>query len=128
MTIEELEDTLPNGFHDAFLVGIEVDFVEGKCSVMLDVDADDPDPEVFRRVKLQLSGLCLFIADPPDLREPFSSGSIWTCGYPTSEQMLPNLELYRKSAPTGAFFYSFFLHHYNCFIHLAATDAELVNG
>ena len=128
MTIQELEHTLPNGFHDSFLVGMEVDFVAGTCTLVLEVDYDGPEPEVFRRMKLQLRGLCLFIIDPPDRRYPFSTGRIQTCGDTTSEQMLPNLESYRKSAPPGAFFYSFYLTYYNCFIHFAATGAELIDG
>ncbi len=31
MTIEELEDTLPNGFHDSCLVSVSVDFLTAAC-------------------------------------------------------------------------------------------------
>lgn len=129
MTIEDLEDRLPNGFHDSFLVSVVVDFANGTCCIELDVDYDDPDPDVFRRMKLQLSGLSLFVVEPPDLRNSLSFGdTISTSGHSSSEKILPNLESYRKSAPAGTFFYSFFLNHWNCFIHVAATDAELVSA
>lgn len=131
MTIEELENTLPNGFHDSYLVSVAVDFISGTCSIYLDVDFDDPEQPalpapVFRRMKLHLTGLRLFIFEPPDVRIPFSGGeTVWASGYSTTEKILPNLESYRKTAPSGTFFYSFFLSYYNSFIHLAATEAEL---
>lgn len=126
VTIEELEDKFPNGFHDAQLVGMTVDFPAGSISIELDVDCDDPDPNAYSRIKFRLTGLSLFIVDPPDVRILLSyRDSIWTSGYETSEKMLPNLENYRKNVPAGSFFYSFFLNHWNCFIHLAAMNAEL---
>jgi len=127
MTIEQLEDELPNGFHDSFLVSVAVDFAAGTGCLELDVDCDDPDPEVFRRMKLKLKGLSLFIIEPPDLRRKFSlGGTEWTEGCVTTQAELPNLESYRQVLPAGSFFYSFLLRHWNCFIHLAAQDADLV--
>ncbi|MGO8795925.1 MAG: hypothetical protein ACLQLC_13975 [Candidatus Sulfotelmatobacter sp.] len=126
MTIPELENKLPNGFHDSFLVSLTANFTAGTACIELDVDHDDPDPEAFRRMTLRLKGLSLFVVDQPDVRSALSFGrTIWVSGHETDEKMMPNLEAYRKNAPAGSFFYSFFLHHWNCFIHLAATDAEL---
>jgi hypothetical protein len=125
MTIEELENTLPNGFHDSYLLSVAVDFAAGTGCIELDVDYDDPDPNVFRRMKLRLKGLSLFIVEPPDLRSSLSAGRICTSGDVTSEKVLSGLESYRKNVPTGSFFYTFFLDHLNCFIHLAAQEAEL---
>ncbi len=126
MTIEELENMLPNGFHDSFLVAVTVDFASGTGCIELDVDYDDPDPKVFRRMKLRLKGLSLFIVDPPDVRNALSfDHRIWVRGYETDENILPNLASYRNNAPTGSFFYSFFLDKHNCYLHLAATDAAL---
>lgn len=126
MTIEELENKFPNGFHDSQLVGMTIDFPSGSARIELDLDCDDPDPDVYTRIKLRLTGLSLFIVDPPDIRVPLSyEDSIWTSGYPTSADMLQDLPNYREHVPAGSFFYSFFLHHWNCFVHFAATDAEL---
>lgn len=126
MTIAELEHNLPNGFHDSFMVGFAVDFAAATACFELDVDFDNPNPDVFKRIKLRVSGLSLFVVGQPDMRNPLSFGStVWTSGYETDEKMLPDLETYRRNAPAGSFFYSFFLKHYNCFIHLSATDASL---
>ena len=126
MTIEELEDKFPNGFHDAHLVGMTVDFPFASACVELDVDCDDPDPNFYTRIKFRLTGLSLFVVEPPDIRISLSYGeTLDASGYETSDKMLPNLESYRKNAPAGSFFYSFFMNHWNCFIHLAAMNVEL---
>jgi hypothetical protein len=126
VTIKELEHKFPNGFHDSLLIGITVDFVSGSARIELDVDCDDPDPNIYTRIKLRLTGLSLFVVDPPDVRIPFSySDSIDTSGYETSDDRLPSLSSYREHAPAGSFFYSFFLPHWNCSVHVAATNAEL---
>ena len=126
MTIEELENKFLNGFHDAHLVGMTVDFPSGSACIELDVDCDDPDPNVYTRIKFRLTGLSLFVVEPPDVRISLSYGETFEAsGYETSDKMLPNLESYRKNAPVGSFFYSFFMNHWNCFIHLAAMNVEL---
>jgi hypothetical protein len=126
VTIEELENKYPNGFHDAHLVAVTVDFPSGAASFELDIDCDDPDPNVYTRIKFRLTGPFLFIVDPPDTRISLSYGdTIEASGYKTSDEMLANLESYRKNAPPRSFFYSFFMTHWNCFIHVGATNAEL---
>lgn len=126
VTIEELEDKFPNGFHDAGLVGMTVDFPAGSVCIELDVDCDDPDPNVYTRIKFRLTGLSLFVVEPPDASISLSYGdTIETSGYETSDKILPSLEIYRRNVPAGSFFYSFFLNHWNCFLHVAATNAEL---
>ena len=77
-------------------------------------------------MKLRLKGLSLLIVEPPSGQDSLTVGdTVWTTGSVTSEQMLPNLEVYRQNAPAGSFFYSFFLADRSAFVHLAATEAEL---
>jgi hypothetical protein len=100
MTIAELEDKLPNGFHDWHLVSVALDFCSATCCIVLDVDYDDPDPNVFRRMRLVLKGLCFFVVDPPTVQTSLSFGeSVWASGYATSDEILPSLESYRKECP-----------------------------
>ncbi len=126
MTIEELEDKLPNGFHDAEIVSLSTNFLIGTCCLQLDVDYSDPGPTGFRRMKLIFDGVSLLIFEPPETEDPsLRKESICASGYATTEEMLPNLESYRKSAPPGTFFYSFFLPGFNCYIHIGALAAAL---
>jgi hypothetical protein len=126
MTLQELENTYPNGFHDSELVSVSVDFPARTCCIELDVDCGDPDPNVYTRTRVKLSGLSLFIFEPLDAQSGMFSGtSLWVDGHETTLKLLPDLEQYRTSAPANSFFYSFFLREWNCFLHLGATDARL---
>ena len=52
MTFEDLNSELPNGFHDARLHGIVIDYVAGRMSLRLDVwvgNLDGPDREKIAR-------------------------------------------------------------------------------
>ena len=125
-TIEALENDLPNGFHDSQLVSICTDFLAGTCCLELDIDYDDPDPDTFRRMKLVLGAVSLLIIESPGPGGCLlPQDSIWVSGCVTSEEVLPDLASYRKSAPPGTFFYSFFLHPLNCYIHIGAKQATL---
>ncbi|MBZ5571308.1 MAG: hypothetical protein LAO09_05450 [Acidobacteriia bacterium] len=124
MTISELEDKLPNGFHDSYIVSVAMDFLAGTCRIELDVDYDDPDPDTLRRMKLQLKDVHLIALGPQDPSSSFSpAGTVWVDGSATTEEIFPNLESYRKNAPQGTFFYSFFLRDANTYMHLAAKEA-----
>jgi len=77
-------------------------------------------------MKLRLRGVSLLVLEPPDPKGTLSPhDSHWASGHVTSEKILPNLDSYRKNAPQGTVFYSFFLHDLNCFIHLGAKEAAL---
>ena len=57
MTFEELEQKLPNGFHDAAIRKIDFDFI--RCSALMGMDIltggpDGPDPELCRQGTLKL--------------------------------------------------------------------------
>jgi hypothetical protein len=127
MTIEELEQQLPNGFHDSFLIAFRVDFATGSAFIELDLDFDDPGPNMFRRKTLRLDGLSMFVVEPRDLSSsPSTGGRMWLDGCTSSEQIFPKLQSYKGSSTRGTFFYSFFLREWNSFIHIAATNAELL--
>jgi hypothetical protein len=126
MTIDELEDQLPNGFHDAEIVNLSTNFLTGTCCLELDVDYSDPGPTGFRRMKLNFDGVSLLILEAPKTKGlSLTKKSICASGYATTEEMLSNLESYRKNAPSGTFFYSFFLKRLNCSIHIGALGAAL---
>lgn len=105
---------------------MSVDFPAASVLIEMNLDIDDPNPEAYTRIEFRLTGLSLFIVEPPDVRVSLSCGdTMWTSGCKTSEQILPNLGSYQNNAPAGSFFYSFFLNYWNCFVHVAATNAEL---
>ena len=74
MTFEELEEKLLNGFHDASICEIRVDFVGRSVVIFMDLlvgGPDDPDPELCRPGRLCVAPAFLFFMQSPDPRYPF---------------------------------------------------------
>jgi hypothetical protein len=78
MTLEELENTLPNGLHDADVQGITVDYAQRKVTFDLAVwvgRMEDPPPErreAYKNGRIEISGLLFFVMEPPDPKYPFT--------------------------------------------------------
>jgi hypothetical protein len=127
MTLKELETTLPNGFHDADLLAVTRDYVNGTCVLELRVDLEGESAEPTRTVRILLTGVSLLVMEAPDITYPFSEiCGEETSGLETTGEYFPQLPAFRERAPAGSFFYSFFLRGLNCFIHLAGTEARLL--
>jgi len=75
MTFEELEQSLPNGFHDATLLQVSLDIVERHATVKISVhvSADgDQDQELYRVGILEAKSVSLFFMEPPDPNHMFA--------------------------------------------------------
>jgi hypothetical protein len=136
MTLAELEDTLPNGFHDAFLYGLAVDYKDQEVNldVELDFGSDDDLPDVsdYKRAEVKISGLEIFIVDPPDSCPQYGTlggDELAMNGFVTASdeywigRIDPKLI---KAAGADAPFYSFFVSSWNSCIHIAAKDAVCI--
>ena len=72
MTLDQIELTLPNGFHDAFLCTVSVDYAGLTAQMDLEVwvgsmDTDDyQGREAYRRGRLQFTGLLQFTSEVPN--------------------------------------------------------------
>jgi hypothetical protein len=126
MTLEEVEQTLPNGFHDSKIIGLRLDYVQRTAEIDLEICVSGPDDaaiEEYRSCTLLISELIYFVIEPPDTpyaadSEPWlvdgGSTELEQSAYP-----LPN------PLPAGAFTYWFFVSNWNSFIHVGAMRAEL---
>jgi hypothetical protein len=130
MTIKEIESNLPNGFHDANLKTISIDYVTRKAELDITVDisnAEAPEEDAtedYRDGKLILSGLLFCIIEPPDLRSAdLNADGLWITSSGTVKpgEMLKDLPLL---LPEGAFVHYFFVNNWNASIYLAAMDAR----
>jgi hypothetical protein len=113
MTIEEIEETLPNGFHDANLRKIEIDYAKGEVKVEVSVwigDLESSDEELREKKRdgrLMVSGLQFCMIERPDSRYPYQeAGSLWIAD------------------SNEGFIHYFFINNWNSFIILAAKDAR----
>src|SRR4029077_14515744 len=132
VTLDQLEDTLPNGFHDAEIFSLDLDYVGGIAKFHLNLLVgwpDDPEPErqAYQEATLVVTGLCFCSIDPPYPNYPFRPDGKPICvsGDPAKSDHLPSLPLLAKEFPPGTWCYRFFVHDWNAFIYIAARDAEV---
>ena len=121
MTIFEVADGLPNGFHDAEVESIRIDYLRRTMELTLDVwigTMDDPPStrETYRRGVLKITGLGYCAMDLPDE------------GYSFARPEPLTIDLHEASAfcPDGlAFACRLWVNEWNGFIHLSGMSAEL---
>lgn len=73
MTLEELEDTLPNGLHDAEISSLLIDYSRKEVRMELRVCFSDMERrEAYRDATMTLEGMQFVAIEPPDPRYPFA--------------------------------------------------------
>ena len=129
MTFEEIDRKLPNGFHDAAIRKIELDFVNRSTLIRMDLHAgvpEDSSPERYRPGTLKISSPYLFFIEPPDPRYPYipkgkafnvDGDSVKVGQSDAVDRLLPTL-------PSNATVYRFFLEEWNSFLYLAGASVE----
>ena len=125
MTLEEIEQSLPSGFHDSSIFSVRLDYVQRTAELDLEIwvaGSDDEDIEQYSRATLYISGLIYFVIEPPG--PPNTSHDAPTLVDGSSSELERDAQL-PKPLPAGAFKYWFFVSSWNSFIHIAALTAEL---
>src|SRR5262249_3623664 len=128
MTIEELARTLPNGFHDAEISTIRLDYVSRTASMELSLWMDDLDAhpeyrELYRDAVLEFEGLQCAVVDPPDPNYPFAEADpLWVDLDPRPPE--PQIPAFER-LPGNAFVARFFVRDWNSWVSIAATSASL---
>jgi len=127
VNIEELDRTLPNGFHDSCLRGISLDYEAQIASLTLDLWVGDQDApageerERLRPARLDLVGLEYLVLDPPDPRYKYRDAGSVTLDLCESDPVIAT----SRPPATGGFAGRFFVNEWNGFIHFAAKEARL---
>jgi len=127
--IEELERRLPNGFHDALMSKISIDYVRQQLELSLQVLVGSPEAasheerEQRRPCTLTLSGLqqCAIEAGDPKSTRTSSLGlliDVGTGSVSSSSFTLPD-------TIDPAFSFWIYVREWNAFIYVTAEDADL---
>lgn len=129
MTFEEIEAKLPNGFHDAAIRGIDVDFIGRSVVVALDLLTGTPDdarPELYRPGRLRMTPVYLYFVEPPDAKYPFVPNGSHLKVDGDSVKVGQNADADRLllALPKNATTYRFFLEKWNAFLYLAGGSVE----
>ena len=129
MTFEELDRELPNGFHDAILLSLVVDYVAGTAQLKINLlvgGPEDADPEEYRAAILRITGVQFCSIDPPDPTYRFvpNGSPLRISGDLARLDHLPELDRLMAKVPKDVSCFRFFVSQWNSFIHLAARDVQ----
>ena len=126
MTIEEIAQTLPNGFHDSTILSVRLNYEQRTAEIDMEIwvsGSVDTDPEQYRRSTLLIFDLIYFVIEPPGPPNASHDAPTLVDGGSTELEQFGNT--LPKPLPDGAFTYWFFVSNWNAFIHVAALRAEL---
>ena len=127
MTFEEIEMTLPNGFHDAKIVRITLDYLAGTILMTMELLIDTSGDRVkYDRAEVKGNKLYLCSIEPPDPKYPFKphGKALRVSGDPEPRESVIFGNILGE-LPEGIAIYRFFVDSWNSFIHIAASDLEI---
>ncbi len=130
MRFEELDNKLPNGFHDAKLHDLKIDYLRGTVVLRMALDFGNPNgPKQtdYRIGELRVSGLSFCSIDAPDPGYNYlpHGSALNISGDMAKVDTFPELEELSGTLPPGVSCYRFFVNEWNSFIYIAAKDAQI---
>jgi len=127
MTLATIAAQLPNGFHDAHLRRLAVDYVDRRATLALDLSVGDVDAdahaerEAYRPAVITISGLLWCVIEAPKTNDE-SRDDLWIDAGPVSTlKKKPSI----PASPEDAFAWWIFVNQWNAFIYIAARNASL---
>jgi len=129
MTFEEVEAQAPNGFHDAKIDSLSVDYKVGVLTLSMKVLAGTPgmpDEEDYCAAELRVNRLLFCAIESPDPRYPFvpNGDSLDVSGAAGLDDLAVNADLVAR-LPADVSLYRFFVEQWNSFICIAGPDIQL---
>src|SRR5690349_3816182 len=128
MNLEQIEQTLPNGLHDARINRITLDYLSKEAIFSLEICVSDSEidgPERWRPATLRFSPFLYCIVEPPDKTYPYEARKSLSVDVGSDEIAGISQTKMPDELPQGAFRCWFFINDWNSFIHLAALDAQI---
>ena len=132
MTLVQIDEILPNGFHDAEIEQLIWNFQTN--SAVLDIDfwvaTEETDREKRRRGRVELQGIIFLAVDPPQPRQLDPKtyglpGTLQIDGMLPNESIFPNLPNLLPCLPPKTEIFSFYVNNWNSFIHIANENSNL---
>jgi len=137
MDIEEIGRTLPNGFHDAEIRSMTIDYSKPEATFVLYIPTGTPETgtwEPFRLGALKLEGLLYCVIEPPGYTMKQDSPPVedfvpeadypWLTADSSDFGQLKSYPALPEPLPVGGFRHWFYDCNHNSFIYVAATNAN----
>jgi hypothetical protein len=130
MTFQDLENSLPNGFHDAKLKSVSIDYVERLLTMQMEILVGTPeakDRDEYRNATLTVTGLYFYVIEPPAVNYPFITKHrpIRVSGDEGWPDSLTDLAASLAQTNPAFTYHRFFSDNWNSFIYVAADDVQL---
>jgi hypothetical protein len=133
MNIEDIEKTLPNGFHDSYVNNIKIDFKKREAEIDIKIDYSSIDRNeispIYCNGKLILKRLFLFVFDPPNINI-LDLFPLWVSD---SDILTPEIypEWLKKMEKTIdknliKNCYYFYYINLNCYMYIGANEVEWI--
>jgi hypothetical protein len=128
MTFDELDTLYPNGFADAEIVSLGLDYQKRTAELQLNLRGNQPDGprcDEYRRAVLTLCGFYYLVIEPPDADHLwYPIRAVQISAYSEDAHQFSLFEHLKPTLPAGAFCCRFYVHDWNSFIHIAASEAQ----
>lgn len=126
MTLEQLEQSLPNGLHDAkmcsFACDLENETVAVKVGVLVGLPEDPPElRDRYRDAIIKFNGAKLFVVERPEASSAFSASGGVSFSIARSEPHAFSREI-KQRLSTETNYYSLYVLDWESSIHLAAIE------
>lgn len=127
MTVEDIANSLPNGFHDALLESFQADYMKRTLSFDLQIDltTETDIKNRYRRAQLKVTGLVYVSVEPPGARYLADANEFVIDTGDFSGGRAPNPAIALDLLPEGVSASWMFVDAWNSFIHFAAAEAHL---
>jgi hypothetical protein len=128
MTLEEIEASLLNGFHDAQISGFAMSYEKLRLTLQVEIlvgvpEQPHPQREAYRPGIIEFREARLFSIKLPDAKSAFRSpGRLWFSYERTAPEVIPG-ELVAALSP-ATHYYSLFVLDWHSSIHIAAEQVE----
>jgi hypothetical protein len=128
-TFQQLDRELPNGFHDAEIRTMSIDYLSRTADLGMNLLVGTPDSEnqeAYRPGTVKIGGLLLFFIEPPDPRYPFvhHGSPLNATGFSVKPGKDAKLDALLQRIPAEATVFGFFLDDSNSFLYLAGAWVE----
>lgn len=125
MTLSELDDTLPNGLHDAYLTGMSIRFDQSTATLFVKVLVSETEERVRHAdAEIRLQGLLAIVVEGPESVSRAIAGRLGMSSFTTTAEHFRGLISFPPE--THGLFHSLYIEEpWNSFIHIAATSAEI---
>ncbi len=132
MTLAQIEELLPNGFHDAEVEQLIWNFQHGTAVFDMDFwigSLEGPDREKRRRGRIELQSVTFLAMEPPEPRlydpKPYRPSGTLQIDAGPPDNIPDNLLKLKRELPPDAEIFSFYVENWNSYIHVSAADARL---